>query len=168
MVNIISISNFALFKWFLLPLHIHRLFDFQLVSRAGWADDSAHAHAVTSTQTVFPAQIRVEVTSLLIAFHAVDGWITVSGRRQRGVTRQKKDPATRTSMQTVSWTFKACTHMHSLAWMPANKDCYQLISGSSCRGQAYWHCNDSFLVSLAPSVDQPCHSDSIINTQTLG
>lgn len=58
--------------------------------------------------------------------------------------------------------------MHSLARVPANRDCYQLISASSRGGQPYWQCNDSSPVWVAASVAGPCRSDSIINTQTLG
>lgn len=151
-------------------------------------DKCTHIHTVTSTHTVFSPQILVEVKSLLIAFHAVDGWITALREEAwRCQNRKRRGPFsnlhthTHTCMQTwykqhthivTAYTFKACTpaqtHTHSLACMPANRDCYQLISASSCRGQPYWHCNDSFLVWVTPSLVQPCHSDSIINTQSWG
>ncbi len=151
-------------------------------SSMGSADDNvrhAHTHAVTSTHTVLPPQILVEVRSLLIAFQAVDGQITVREEAGKCQEDEKRPSPTyththshkrdvNTPKQRHRQSQHAHKHIHNLARTSANRDCYQLISASSCRGQPYWHCNDGSLLWVAPSAVRPCHSDSIINTQTPG
>lgn len=75
----------------------------------------------------FPPQILVEVKSLLIAFHAVDGWITGSVReRERGgwevSGKKKKRPSPshthmiQTHAHTLTHTSKAFTQTTYTVW----------------------------------------------------
>lgn len=114
-------------------------------------DMHTHTHSHThSLPTPNPCRGQVSVNCF-----PCSRWMdhSVRERRQGGVRNthtHTNDINTHACIQSMH----THTHIHSLARMPANRDCYQLISARSCRGQPYWHCNDSF-PGLSGTVSRP-------------